>query len=63
MNSKKSYIAPTTETIMIPAGRLCQVINVSVGGKVDNPGDIGFSKEFWGVVEDDTEAFPCEEDN
>lgn len=61
MRNKKRYIAPTSETITISADRLCQVINVS-GGKVDDPGNIGFSKEFCGVVEDDTPAFPWEED-
>lgn len=61
MRNKKRYIAPTSDVFTIPAGKLCQVINVS-GGKVDDPGNIGFSKEFWGVVEDDTPAFPWEEE-
>ena len=63
MKNKKSYIAPTSDVFTIPTGRLCQVVNISVsGGKVDDPGNIGFSKEFLGVVEDDTPAFPWEEE-
>lgn len=63
MKIKKSYIAPTGTTHTLPAGRLCQTINVSGGNKVDNPGDIGYSQKFWGGVEDDTEeSFPWEEE-
>lgn len=57
MKIKKSYIAPTTTTHTFPAGRLCQTVVVS-DTKLTDPDDIGYSKKFWGGVEDDTEEFP-----
>ena len=51
---KKIYSTPLCENITLPAGRLCtNPTSVKVSGDPADEG--GFSKQFWGVIDDDSE--------
>ena len=48
---KKTYSAPLCEAVELPTGKLMQL---PVSGNTSTSGDEGgWSKKFWGVVDDD----------